>query len=95
MSLVKFKNSRKQFIESLNKLENISVITSQSCFIICEVSGKSNSRELSKILLNDYNILVKDLSLSEPFKGKSLMKIMIGNDDENNELINKLAKILN
>lgn len=95
MSLVKFKNSRKQFIESLNKINGISVITSQSCFIVCEVSGKSNSRQLSKILLNDYNILVKDLSAAEPFKGKSLIKIMIGNDDENNELIDKLAKTLN
>ena len=52
-----------------------------------------SSLELSKILLNKYNILVKDLS--KKLKGKNYLRFAIRNTTENNILLSKLKIELN
>lgn len=90
----KFKNSRKNFIKNLKKVKNLSVVPSQSYFVLCEVAGKIKSTELTSKLLNEYNMLIVDLSNYEDFHGKSYIKIVVKDEDENVELVEKLSMIL-
>ena len=95
MGINKFKNSRKNFIKNLEDIENLHVVPSQSCYIICEVLGQITSSELTSTLLNEHNILVEDLSQSGAFKNKSFIKIAVKSEDENQMLVEKLSEILN
>lgn len=94
MALNKFKQARKKCIEDLNSLEKLNVIPSQSCYVICEIDGNINSHQLANILLNDYDILVKDLSNEHACNGRSFIKVAIRDEKYNELLFNCLKEIL-
>lgn len=88
--LDKFKSTRKKYIDELNAIENLKVIPSQANYVMCEVSGKIESSELSKILLNDYNLLIKDLSNKKGCNGKSYVRLAVRDENDNLILVNAL-----
>lgn len=92
-SLIKLRTERKRFENELSKIDGIKVIPSQSNFIMIKLNSDISSLELSKILLNKYNILVKDLS--KKLKGKNYLRFAIRNTTENNILLSKLKIELN
>lgn len=91
-ALEKFKYVRAEFIEKLRSVPNLRLIPTQANFVMCEVMGGFSSENLSKILLYDYNILIKDLSANKGIDGQ-FIRIAIKTREENNQLIAALHNI--
>ena len=85
-ALGKFKEARAQFVKDLSEIQNLRVIPSQANYLMCELTGGMTSRELAVVLLNDYNMLIKDLSPKNGFEGKSYIRIAVKRPEENQRL---------
>ncbi|MBQ6098515.1 MAG: aminotransferase class I/II-fold pyridoxal phosphate-dependent enzyme [Methanobrevibacter sp.] len=95
MGLNKFKQARKKYVDELKTIDKLNVIPSQANYIMCEVTGDMNSYELTNILLNDYNLLIKDLSNKKGCEGKSYIRIAVRDEKDNEILVSALKEILN
>lgn len=93
-ALAKFKKVRSQFVEELNTIEKLRVLPSQANYLMCELTGEMTSRELSVNLLNDYNLLIKDLSAKDGFEGKSYIRVAVKRPEENMKLVQAVKSIL-
>ncbi len=88
-----FKIVRKTYIEQLSKIKNLRVIPTQSNYVLCEILGKHTSKELAEILLNEDNILIKDLSNKKGFNDK-FIRIAVKKPEENDKLIEAMKRVL-
>lgn len=88
----KFVAERNRFYQLLQGTDYLRVIPSQANYFLCEVTKKYSSTELTKKLLRE-NILIKDCSSKQAFKGKSYIRIAIRNEQDNNRLIKILKSI--
>ena len=80
-----------------NELENINflkVYKSQANYLMCKLL-KYNSKELAEYLLNNYNILIKNLKDKEGFKNKNYIRIAIKSEEDNCELLKGLREFEN
>lgn len=93
-ALIKFREVRSQFVRNLSTLSNLRVIPSQANYLMCELTGKMTSRELAVILLDDYNVLIKDLSTKNGFEGKSYIRVAVKRPEENLRLVQAMKDIL-
>ncbi|NMA36827.1 MAG: histidinol-phosphate aminotransferase family protein, partial [Papillibacter sp.] len=91
-ALEKFKYVRAEFIEKLRSVPNLRLIPTQANFVMCEVLDGFSSENLSKILLYDHNILIKDLSANKGIDGQ-FIRVAIKTREENNQLIAALHNI--
>ncbi|MBO5482579.1 MAG: aminotransferase class I/II-fold pyridoxal phosphate-dependent enzyme [Spirochaetaceae bacterium] len=87
-------NERNRFINELSKIENIKVFNSQANFIICRLEGKILAKELASILIEKYNIFIKDLTGKKCFDDGRFIRLAIRNEQDNNTLIKALKEIL-
>lgn len=94
LGLDKFKIAREKFVDGLNSIDKLRVLPSQANYVMCEVSGEIDSYELTKILLNDYNLFIKDLSDKKGCNGKPYIRIAVRDEKDNSLLVNALKKIL-
>ena len=88
-----FIKSKKYFINELEKIEYLRIIPTQANFVMCEILNNIKTRELTKKLLSQYNILIKDLSLKNGINGE-YVRLAIKKHEENNYLVNALKNIL-
>lgn len=95
LGLDKFKQARKKYINDLKTIEKLNVIPSQANYVMCEVLGDINSYDLTNILLNDYNLLIKDLSSKKGCNGKSYIRLAVRDEKDNSLLVKALKEILN
>ena len=93
LALNKIKDVRRQFVRELSKISWIRVIPSQANYLLIEVTGGISAKGLTKILLLEYNILIKDLSNKILKEGKQFIRIAVRNSRENEILVNALKKI--
>lgn len=92
-SLEKIKETRREFIKSLEKIGYLRIIPSQANYIMAEIKENTiSASELSKILLLKYNILIKDLS-GKIKTGQQMIRIAVRNDADNNRLVQALQDI--
>lgn len=90
----KFVNERDRFVKKLQKIPYLRVIPSQANFLMCEVDkNRISSHELAEILLNKYNILIKDCDTKNGLKGKNMIRIAVRDTNDNDTLINALLQI--
>ena len=83
-----FRTERERFFSALNKIKNIKVFSSQANYFMCELFGIS-SKELTDILIEKHNILIKDLSAK--FNGnRHFIRIAIKNTRDNDKVLNAL-----
>ena len=94
IGLDKFKQAREKYVKDLKTIDKLNVIPSQANYVMCEVLGDINSHELTKILLNDYKLLIKDLSSKKGCKGKSYIRLAVRDEKDNELLVNALKTIL-
>ena len=92
-SLVQIKAERRRFEHRLSAFRDIRVIPSQANYILVELCSSISAFELTKVLLNKYNILIKDLSSKT--NGKDYIRIAVRNKEDNDELLKALANIIN
>lgn len=83
---------RERFVSELKNITYLKVYPSQANYILCQVTG-IKSRELANSLLDNYDILIKDLSTKTGFDGKQYIRIAIKSKEENGFLLEALRKI--
>lgn len=81
---------RDRFYKDLQQVPYLRVVPSQANYFLCEVIGRYTSQELTKLLLEKYNILIKDCSGKAGFESKNYVRIAVRNFDENTFLTNVL-----
>lgn len=93
-AMVKFKQVRKDYVEELRKIQCLEVLPSQANYVTCRLKGKLTSRELAELLLDQYHILIKDLSSKNGFDGRSYIRLAVRRPEENQKLLNALREEL-
>lgn len=85
-----FVTERKRFYQELQKITFLRVIPSQANYFLCEVLEKYSSRELAVLLLEKYDILIKDCKSKKGFSQQNYIRIAIRDEQDNNKLLNAL-----
>lgn len=89
-----FKETRKEFYQQLLLLRQLRPFPSQANFIMCQVRDGCTSAQMTELLLNRYNILIKDLSQKPGIENKQFIRIAIRTKAENARLAHALNHIL-
>lgn len=92
--LIKIKEVRKRFVVNLSNIPLIRVIPSQANYVMIEVLGGMTAKELTKILLVEYNILVKDLTKKVEYMNRQYIRLAVRDELDNKKLIIALRKVL-
>ena len=95
-----YKQACRQFIAERNRFEQLlreipylRVIPSQANYFCLEVTGKFTSEELTKRLLADYEIMIKDCNSKNYLKGKNYIRVSVRNSQDNDRLIAALKEL--
>lgn len=86
----KFLEERERFRKQLSTISFLRVLPSQANYFLCEVVAKYSSLELTSILLEKYNILIKDCSNKKGFDEQNYVRIAIRDTRDNDCLCQKL-----
>ncbi|MDD5598603.1 MAG: aminotransferase class I/II-fold pyridoxal phosphate-dependent enzyme [Victivallaceae bacterium] len=92
-AIEQFKETRRDLYRELETLNSIRVIPSQGNFIMFELIGGIKATCLAEELLDEYNILVKDLSLHRGLSNRQCVRVAVKKPDENKKLISALREI--
>ena len=93
MACEKFVAERSRFFKSLQRISFLRVIPSQANYFLCEVTNKYTSSELTRILLCENDILIKDCSTKKAFGGRNYIRIAVRGKEENNKLVEVLLSL--
>ena len=93
-AMVRFKEVRVRYMQMLSRVANLKVYPSQANYIMARVTGVMSSHRLADVLLNKYNILIKDLSTKEGLDHEDFVRLSIKTDEENEALVKALCEIL-
>lgn len=89
-----FRKERAEMYEELKSIRQLRVIPSQANYFICEIMDGGSSIQIAELLLNRYNILVKDLSLKKGMEGRNYIRAAVKTKAENMRLAEALKHIL-
>lgn len=89
----RFITERQRFYNLLRSISYLRVIPSQANYLLCEITSRYTSHELTELLLNHHDILIKDCNSKSGLEGKNYIRIAIRSPRENDQLIDAL-KIL-
>lgn len=93
-ALQKFQESRNLLEKELNTIKGITALPSQADFIVCKVEKDifgMDSKELCEKLLCKQEMLIRDLSIQEEWKGKSYVRVGVRTEEENQELVRAIC----
>ncbi len=90
----KLAEERIRFSKELGNISGIKVYPSQANYILCEYNGKMSITELTEKLLENHNLLVKNLVRKHLFEDKNCMRIAVIEPDNNDLLISALKEEL-
>ncbi len=93
-ALEHFKNTREKLYRSLHSIRQLKLYPSQANFIMCEITDGCSASQISELLLNRYNILVKDLSHKPGMEGREFIRIAVRTEADNERLADALKHIL-
>ncbi len=93
MACEKFVAERSRFFKSLQRISFLRVIPSQANYFLCEVTNKYTSSELTRILLCENDILIKDCGMKKAFGGRNYIRIAVRGKEENNKLVEVLLSL--
>lgn len=88
----KLVDERLRFESRLKEFHFLKVFPSQANYIMCQTIGIT-ARGLANILLEKYDILIKDLSTKTGFGGRQYVRIAVKSKEENDFLLEALKKI--
>ena len=80
--------------EELRKISGITVYPSQANYIMCEIVEQMTSKRLATLLMEDYNILIKNLSEKKGFQNRSFFRVAVKNREDNELLVTAMREIL-
>lgn len=90
----KIAEQRKNMQEELSKIQGITPHKSQANYIMCELSDELDSKQISLMLLKDYNILIKNLSGKKGFKGNKFIRLAVKDADNNKILLSAIKEVV-
>lgn len=86
----KFIQERERFYQQLTKISYLRIIPSQANYFLCEVYSPYTSRSITELLLNKYNILIKDCNNKKGFNHKNYIRIAVRSKFDNDQLVSAL-----
>ena len=89
-----FISERRRFEALLKEVPRLRVLPTQANFFCVEITGKYTSAELTLLLLERYNIMVKDCDTKNGLKGRNFVRLSVRNEADNNQLIHALKELL-
>jgi histidinol-phosphate/aromatic aminotransferase/cobyric acid decarboxylase-like protein len=89
----KFIEERNIFFKELKEISFLRVVPSQANYFLCEITDKYTATDLTEILLNRYNILIKDCGTKSAFSGKNYIRIAIRDREDNSYFVESLKKL--
>lgn len=93
LACAKFQVERTRFFNELQAIPYIRVIPSRANFFLIEIVEKYTSHELTEILLNRFNILIKDCDTKSGLKGRNMIRVAVRNTADNDALVAALKDI--
>lgn len=84
-----FRNERERFINELRAIPFLEVYPSQANYFLCKIK-EGTATELTKRLLDNHNILIKDCTGKSGFQDKEFIRIAVRDETDNNKLIEAL-----
>lgn len=91
-ALVRIRAERARYVAELSAIKAIRVIPSQANYVMVELLGDYTSRQITKRLLIEYNILIKDLS--SKMGGKQYLRLAVRDTKDNDALVAALKEVL-
>lgn len=88
----KLVTERKRFSDKLSQIKDIKVFPSQANYILCEYKGNKDITELTEKLLENHNLLVKNLVRKHKFEGKKFMRLAVLEPEKNDVLVTALKE---
>lgn len=92
-SLREIRTVRREFAEGLTQISGLRTIPSQANYIMVELTGEMRAGELTRRLLAEYHILIKDLSSKIRSGGGQYVRLAVRNQEDNQKLLEALKKI--
>lgn len=89
----KFIAERERFMARLTDIPFLRVIPSQANYFLCHVTEKYTSEELTRRLLMDFNILIKDCDNKDGLKNKNYVRIAVRDQKDNDTLVDALKTL--
>lgn len=89
----RFIEERNIFFEELQAVPFLRVIPSQANYFLCELTSKYTATELTQLLLQRYNILIKDCGTKSAFAGKQYIRIAIRDRADNSYFVEALKEL--
>ena len=86
-------NERDRFYINLQDIEFLDVIYSQANYFLININSRFNATELTEILLERYDIYIKDLTGKIGFEDRDSIRIAVRDYDDNNFIVEKLKEI--
>ena len=94
-AMEKFKEVRRRYLDKLSKIKVFKVYPSQANYVMCHIENSVTSTELADILLNRYNVLIKNLASKEGLNKGNYVRLSVKSDEENDYIVNALMEIFN
>ena len=88
-----FIDERETFFKELSSIPYLHIIPSQANFFLCKITDRFTSKELTKLLLQKYNILVKDCSGKSAFTNGNYIRIAVRDRNDDHSLFSILKSI--
>ena len=89
----KFIAERRRFEVLLWEIPYMRVLPTQANYFCIELTDKYSSAELTKLLLERYNIMVKDCDSKNGLKGRNFIRISVRSQQDNDQLIVALKEL--
>jgi len=86
-------NERDRFYNRLKEIDYLTVIYSQANYFLIEVKSRFTALELTQILLDRYDLYIKDLTGKIGFENKEYIRIAVKDFNDNEFMIEKLKDI--
>lgn len=90
----RFMDVRTRYLDKLAAIPALRVFPSQANYVMCHLENGMSSRKLADIMLNKYNILIKDLSTKEGLNGGNYIRLSVKTDEENDVVAGVLSGLL-
>ena len=90
----KIAEERNRFVSELSKFKDLTIYPSQANYLLCKLDGNVKAEDLTINLLDNHNILIKDLSPKKGFQHGQFIRLAVRNTEDNNKLISCLKNII-
>ena len=89
----RFIAERRRFEALLKEIPYTHVLPTQANYFCIKLTDKYTSDELARLLLVNYNIIIKDCDTKSGLKGQNYIRISIRDEKDNNQLIAALKEL--